>query len=42
MPAISPQRMQDRYDAILDAAKGAFADKRGDVDCGHWRSESGR
>ncbi len=27
MPAISPQRMQDRYDAILDAAKGAFADK---------------
>ena len=26
MPAISPQRMQDRYDAILDAAKGAFAD----------------
>src|SRR5216683_4085017 len=27
MLAISPQRMQDRYDAILDAAKGAFADK---------------
>jgi TetR/AcrR family fatty acid metabolism transcriptional regulator len=27
MPAISPQRMQDRYDAILEAAKGAFADK---------------
>jgi TetR/AcrR family fatty acid metabolism transcriptional regulator len=27
MPAISPQRMQDRYDAILDAAKGIFADK---------------
>jgi TetR/AcrR family fatty acid metabolism transcriptional regulator len=27
MPAISPQRMQDRYDAILDAAKVAFADK---------------
>ena len=27
MPAISPQRMQDRYDAILDAAKGAFAEK---------------
>jgi TetR/AcrR family fatty acid metabolism transcriptional regulator len=27
MPAISPQRMQHRYDAILDAAKGAFADK---------------
>ena len=27
MPAISPQRMQDRYDAILDAAKRAFADK---------------
>src|ERR1700676_2119258 len=27
MPAISPQRMRDRYDAILDAAKGAFADK---------------
>ncbi len=27
MPAISPQRMQDRYDAILDAAKSAFADK---------------
>ena len=27
MPAISPQRMQDRYDAILDAAKGAFDDK---------------
>jgi len=27
MPAISPQRMQDRSDAILDAAKGIFADK---------------
>ena len=27
MPAISPKRMQDRYDAILDAAKRAFADK---------------
>jgi TetR/AcrR family fatty acid metabolism transcriptional regulator len=27
MPAISPQRMQDRYDAILDAAKRAFAEK---------------
>jgi TetR/AcrR family fatty acid metabolism transcriptional regulator len=27
MPAISPQRMQDRYDAILDAAKAIFADK---------------
>ncbi len=27
MPVISPQRIQDRYDAILDAAKGAFADK---------------
>ena len=27
MPAISPERMQDRYDAILDAAKRAFADK---------------
>jgi TetR/AcrR family transcriptional regulator, fatty acid metabolism regulator protein len=27
MPALSPQRMQDRYDAILDAAKGIFADK---------------
>ena len=27
MPAISPRRMQDRYDAILDAAKGIFADK---------------
>jgi TetR/AcrR family transcriptional regulator, fatty acid metabolism regulator protein len=27
MPAISPQRMQDRYDAILDAAKAAFADR---------------
>jgi TetR/AcrR family transcriptional regulator, fatty acid metabolism regulator protein len=27
MPAISPQRMQDRYDAILDAAKTGFADK---------------
>jgi AcrR family transcriptional regulator len=27
MPAISPQRMQDRSDAILDAAKAIFADK---------------
>jgi TetR/AcrR family transcriptional regulator, fatty acid metabolism regulator protein len=27
MPAISPRRMQDRYDAILDAAKAIFADK---------------
>jgi TetR/AcrR family fatty acid metabolism transcriptional regulator len=27
MPAISPQRMQDRYDAILHAAKGTFAGK---------------
>ena len=27
MPAISPQRMQDRSDAILHAAKGIFADK---------------
>jgi AcrR family transcriptional regulator len=27
MPAISPQRMQDRYDAILEAAKSAFSDK---------------
>ncbi|WP_371422450.1 TetR/AcrR family transcriptional regulator [Tardiphaga sp.] len=27
MPAISPERMQDRYDAILDAAKRAFAEK---------------
>jgi TetR/AcrR family fatty acid metabolism transcriptional regulator len=27
MPAISSQRMQDRYDAILDAAKAIFADK---------------
>jgi AcrR family transcriptional regulator len=27
MPAISPQRMQDRYDAILEAAKIAFSDK---------------
>jgi TetR/AcrR family transcriptional regulator, fatty acid metabolism regulator protein len=26
MPAISPQRMQDRYDAILDAAKRAFSE----------------
>src|SRR6202045_4125440 len=27
MPAISAERMQDRYDAILDAAKRAFAEK---------------
>jgi TetR/AcrR family fatty acid metabolism transcriptional regulator len=27
MPAISPQRMQDRYDAILEAAKSAFSEK---------------
>src|SRR5436190_8124198 len=27
MPAISPQRMQDRYDAILEAAKSAFSGK---------------
>lgn len=27
MPAMSPERMQDRYDAILDAAKRAFAEK---------------
>ena len=27
MPAISALRMQDRYDTILDAAKGAFAAK---------------
>jgi TetR/AcrR family transcriptional regulator, fatty acid metabolism regulator protein len=27
MPAISPERMQDRYDAILDAAKRAFAER---------------
>ncbi|MEW6642864.1 MAG: TetR/AcrR family transcriptional regulator [Pseudomonadota bacterium] len=27
MPTISPERMQDRYDAILDAAKRAFAEK---------------
>jgi TetR/AcrR family transcriptional regulator, fatty acid metabolism regulator protein len=27
MPAITPERMQDRYDAILDAAKRAFAEK---------------
>src|ERR1700751_797763 len=27
MPAISPERMQDRYAAILDAAKRAFAEK---------------
>ena len=27
MPAISSERMQDRYDAILDAAKRAFGDK---------------
>jgi AcrR family transcriptional regulator len=27
MPAISPERMQDRYDAILDAAKRGFAEK---------------
>jgi TetR/AcrR family transcriptional regulator, fatty acid metabolism regulator protein len=27
MPAISPLRMQDRYDAIVDAAKSAFTDK---------------
>ena len=27
MPAISPQRMQDRYDAILAAAKSAFSGK---------------
>jgi TetR/AcrR family transcriptional regulator, fatty acid metabolism regulator protein len=27
MPAISPLRMQDRHDAILDAAKSAFTDK---------------
>jgi AcrR family transcriptional regulator len=26
MPAISPQRMQDRYDAILEAAKRAFSE----------------
>lgn len=27
MPTISQERMQDRYDAILEAAKEAFADK---------------
>jgi AcrR family transcriptional regulator len=27
MPAISPQRMQDRYDAIVEAAKSAFSEK---------------
>jgi AcrR family transcriptional regulator len=27
MPAISPQRMQDRYDAILEAAKSGFSEK---------------
>ena len=27
MPAKSSERMQDRYDAILDAAKRAFGDK---------------
>jgi TetR/AcrR family fatty acid metabolism transcriptional regulator len=27
MPLISPERMQDRYDTILDAAKQAFAEK---------------
>lgn len=27
MPLISPERMQDRYDTILDAAKRAFAEK---------------
>ena len=27
MPAISPERMQDRYDAILDAAQRAFAEQ---------------
>lgn len=27
MPAISPQRMQDRFDSILAAAKEAFAEK---------------
>src|SRR3979490_1141085 len=27
MPAISAERMQDRYDAILDAAKRAFSEK---------------
>jgi TetR/AcrR family fatty acid metabolism transcriptional regulator len=27
MPAISPERMQDRYDAIVEAAKSAFSEK---------------
>ena len=27
MPVISPERMQERYDAILEAAKQVFADK---------------
>src|SRR3977135_3574883 len=27
MPAISRQRMQNRYDAILEAAKSAFSEK---------------
>jgi TetR/AcrR family transcriptional regulator, fatty acid metabolism regulator protein len=27
MPAISPQRMQDRYDGIVEAAKSAFSEK---------------
>src|ERR1700681_3268697 len=27
MPAISPHRMQDRYDAIVEAAKSAFSEK---------------
>src|ERR1700730_11221717 len=27
VPAISPERMQDRYDAILDAAQRAFAEQ---------------
>jgi len=27
MPAISPQRMQDRYDAIVEAARNAFSEK---------------
>src|ERR1700676_1404328 len=27
MPAISPQRMQDRYDAIVEAAKRSFSEK---------------